>query len=224
MIKRTLFLSMTAFTLLAAPVMAENGQGRGGIPSNAGGGSYNVSAKQLDHVEFYSHPRQFQILDTRPTIRDLRQPERGPENIQFNLSNPGTLPGNTIIYQDNPSAVPAAGFRSGNPMVNAGGLAPANSMFTSNVPAKPIAAAGLPDGSRMGHLGPMSAPQLQSTKALAGRLNPGNPAKTSGPVPVLGYADTHQSGASSSGRTASASLVGRVLPNALIHRLDGGKK
>lgn len=221
MIKSALYLSIIG--LLSAPAMAENGQNRG-VPSNVGSGSYKISEKHLDRVKWHESPREFQIIDIRPTIRDFREPDQGAQMIQFNLKPLGSVPGNTIIYSDGPSNSAASPFPTGSPMVNTGGLAPANSMFASNVPARSIAGGNLPDGSRIGHLAPGGAPQHQAKKAVSGSLNPGLQTAFSKPTALLGYQDTHSSAASSSGLSVRADASGKILPGSLIGRLSPSKK
>lgn len=155
---------------IASPVNAQ---------SNAGGGSIKIDKKKLDKVEFYRSRPQIEILDESAIIKDRRTPNVEPDQIEFRLKPVGTQKGKTIIYEDPGTGGSGSPFSTSNPMVRTSGLAPAGSMFNSNIPGKPMVNTGsLPGGQSTGVHGPTGEAAM-GKKAVNAKLttasqNPGN--------------------------------------------------
>lgn len=178
--KKTFALSLLGLTVIAmsaasAPVFAQ-GNMQGHIKQN-----------ELQRSRFYNAPRQVQILDERPIIKDFREAPTSSPDIALPpgpQGRPGGYGGNGAgALGDVPSGVPGGGnplqlggpgvqpYRTQNPNMGAGQLPLPKSGFNreSNIPAGGIHPGGaLPEGT--------------TTNRLAGKMfSPKQPISLGGP-------------------------------------------
>lgn len=144
-------------------------------PADAQGNSVNAKAK--DKVRWYNAPREFQIIDDRPVIKDFREAPSSGQQIQL---PPGPQAfggmgggGGGAMGGDDGGTLPSGGmplggggqpaYRTGGPMDPMGGLPKADfGHRPSNIPA-----------GGMGPKGPL--PGGFTTNRLAGKMMPWSP-------------------------------------------------
>ena len=213
--KLVLSISLGLIALsVASPVLAQ---------SNVGGGSYKVNKNQLDKVKPYNAPRQIDIIDERPIIHNHLTPEQLPDTMEINATIPAPIPGKHVVVGGPSGGPSAAPYRTGNPNLNStNGLAPANDMYKSNIPARgPASASNLPDAKSTGVHGPTG--EAAMGKKVNARLN--TPINSgAGAIPqstvAKGYKDYKQGGGSSAPIQGTGTVTGKRLPpGALTKRL-----
>ncbi len=207
---------LCAFTV-AAPAMADG-------YATPGSGSIKINKDKLDKVEFNRSPLRLQVLDTRPIVSDLRTPERQPDTFEFRLQPLPAQPGSNTVYADPDRGGSAQmPFRRGLPMVNTSGLAPANSMFETNVPRHPVVSNNLPQGHGVPIAGPQGSfagpPRFGSQKILSGSLKPGQQQLSAVPVRTYG-SDYRNSAVSTSRQDVKTQVSGTIRQSPLIGRLQ----
>jgi len=166
--------ALVVLGLVSATVAAAN------LPACAQGGfQAKIHQNELQKAKFYNAPRQVQILDERPIIRDFREAPQGSPEIALPpgpSGRPGGYGGNGAgALGDIPSGGPGGGnpiqlggpgvqpYRSQNPNMQGGNLPLPKSGFLgpSNIPSGGIKPAGaLPEGNTTNRLsGKMFSPK-----------------------------------------------------------------
>lgn len=113
--KKSYLLLLTALLSSMSLAEAQQAQAQG----------FKIKKDQLDKVEYYKAPRQIQILNEGPRVRDFRQPEVNQNYIINVPPNPKAVTQTQVI---NAPGVQA----SGGTMMSVPNLAPAG--FGSNIP------------------------------------------------------------------------------------------
>jgi hypothetical protein len=138
----TILVSSVGLFTLAAPSMA---QGR-------------INKNALEKATFYQSPREVQIIDDRPVVRDFREAPSAPQSIDLPPGpqgfGGGSGGGGAGALGGGPgSSIPAGGMplggNQGYRSAPGGGLALPKSGFgrDTNIPARGMGHGGLPDGS-----------------------------------------------------------------------------
>jgi hypothetical protein len=174
-----------------------------------------VDPRSLEKAKFYEAPRQMQIIDDRPIVRDFREaPAAPPPPIEIPPGPASNGPGGNgagALGGGAPS-LPAGGLQMGNGSAPAyrgpsGGLGLPKSGFggPSNIPAGGPGGkyAGLPSTTQhtMGNIVPKNAPS-GGYAAPAGR-SLGNTPKAPAVASYGGYGQGQGSGVGNSSRTES---------------------
>lgn len=149
-------------------------------PSMAQG--FKIDQRKLDKTTFYSAPRQMQILDERPIIKDFREAPAAQQQIELppgpqgygggggggagalQGGGPGGGAGGAPMQMGGPVVQP----RTSNGMVPSAGALPRSGFGPSNIPARGILPKGpLADGTNtnrlMGKM--MTPPKAQGASA-----------------------------------------------------------
>ena len=154
-------------------------------PAQAQHGGFQVHQKKLDKANFYSAPRQMQILDERPIIKDFREAPASSPMIALPPGPQGAAGG----YGGNGAGalgdMPGGG--GGSAPVQIGG-APGQAPYRTSSPSSlPLPKSGFdrsPSNIPAGGLGPRNAlPSGQTTNRLMGKMMPptkAGPAYTAG--------------------------------------------
>lgn len=141
-------------------------------PSMAQG--FKIDQRKLDKTTFYSAPRQMQILDERPIIKDFREAPAAPQQIELppgpqgfgggggggagalQGGGPGGGGGSAPMQMGGPVVQP----RTSNGMVPSAGALPRSGFGPSNIPARGLGPKGpLADGTNTNRLmGKMMTP------------------------------------------------------------------
>ncbi len=150
-------------------------------PSMAQG--FKINQNKLDKTHFYSAPRQMQILDERPIIKDFREAPSAPQQIELPPGpqgygggggggagalaggGPGGGAGGAPLQMGGPVIQP----RTSNPMMPSMGTLPKTGFGQTNIPARGMGPKGpLADGTNTNRLmGKMMTPP-KSQGASAG--------------------------------------------------------
>lgn len=160
----------------------------------------HVNQKKLDKTTFYNAPRQFQILDERPIIKDFREAPVQPQSIELppgpagfgggGGGGAGALPGGGEGGGGGSAPIqlggPNQGYRSGSPMMPTAGSLPKSGFGPSNIPAR-----------GMGPKGPLG--DATSTNRLMGKMvtptkGPAAQARPGGMIPTIGRTAGNYSG------------------------------
>lgn len=151
------------------------------LPSSAQG--FKIDQKKLDKTTFYSAPRQMQILDERPIIRDFREAPSASQQIELPPGpngygggggngagalaggGPGGGAGGAPLQMGGPNQP----LRTSNGQMPSMGSLPKTGFGSSNIPARGMAPRGgaLPDATNtnrlMGKM--MNPPKSQGASA-----------------------------------------------------------
>ena len=190
-----------------------------------------VNPKSREKVRWYNAPREFQIIDDRPVVRDFREAPSSPSGFQL-PPGPGSAPGFTgggagAMGDDGGGTLPAGGMPigggGGQPAYKSdlgplGGLPKADfGHAQTNIPARGMGPKGpLPGGFSTGIHGkvmPFNKAQPQSASPAAGRRAAAAPSGPP-PVPVHSYSGGYgqpSGGYSSSGSSSSTNVHGTLL-------------
>jgi hypothetical protein len=129
-----------------------------------------VNKKALEKANWYSAPREFQIIDDRPVVKDFRE---GPQQAgTVDLGGPGGGAGSGAGGGGGGSGngnIPAGGLHFGKPSVRTVDDGLPKSGFGSNIPARGLsagAANSLPSGGLKSYTGSSKAPQAGSLPAV----------------------------------------------------------
>jgi hypothetical protein len=205
---KSLSLALTALTLAGAPALAQG---------------FKVDTKKLDQAKFYNAPREIQITDERPVVRDFRTGDPGPSTMEINLPPVVNGQGTHTVY-GSPSGNAGQGmapYRTTNQNMPNNMLAPASAMHQSNIGARPPLGAALPDGKNIGvHTkqavsGTMSPPRRNVATNNAAQSRP--VATTTVPKSYASYASPGNGSASNS-NVVQTNVAGKVT-SPLITRL-----
>lgn len=228
---RKLATYLTLATAAAATAVA--------VSSPASAQGFKIDQKKLDRATFYSSPRQFQILDERPIIKDFREAPSAPQQIELppgpqgfgsggGGGGAGALPGggpgggggSAPMQLGGPVIQP----RTSNPMMpNAAGALPKSGFGPSNIPARGMGPRGaLPDATSTNRLmGRMMTPvkkqglAVGAPRGLTPTRGPSN-GNYSGP-PVASYSGGYGTG-SGSGYGGSASSTTTSVRGSLLKK------
>jgi len=126
--------------LLASGILltwADSAQAQGYAQSNAG---VTIRKDALEKVKWYNAPREFQIIDPSPTVRDFRS---GPEE-----NGTVTIPIGPVgsLRNGKDASNPAGGLRVGTPQVRFLGSDLPNARLGSNINESRLKPGGLPSG------------------------------------------------------------------------------
>lgn len=198
----------------AIPVMASD-------PA-AGTGSYKIDKRHLDKVKPYNAPRQIDIINESPIIHNHLVPEQEPDTFEINVSAPPVQAGrHFVIGSPGAASGVAIPFRSRNPNLGSGFLAPASDMYRTNIPARLPISNNLPAGQSTGVHGPTGQAatgkrEAVATKGVSGRLDQAK--SNSGPLTANSYSD-YTNAQSAAGLTVRTNVQGSVKSNPLLNRL-----
>jgi hypothetical protein len=156
----TMLLSGLAALTLASPAKAQHAQ-QGGGP--------RVNSKALEKTTYYNAPREIQIIDDRPVVRDFREAPQNPQGIDLppgpgagGGGNPGGGGAGALDGGGGPANIPAGGLHIPGVGTDPGyrtpsglGLPPPKSGFgrDTNIPARGMGPRGaLPDATSTNRL------------------------------------------------------------------------
>lgn len=138
-----------------------------------------VNKKALEKANWYSSPREFQIIDDRPVVKDLREPSQPAGTVDLGSPAGGAQAGAN-------STIPAGGLHLGPPSVRAASDGLPRSAFGSNIPSGGLApAGGLPSAGTRSYASSLSAPaagRLPGAQSRSYVPFRGAPATLRGPV------------------------------------------
>ncbi len=171
---------------------------------------FKIKKDQLDKVEYYKAPRQIQILDNRPRIRDFREPE---VNQQYIINVP---PAPAAVAQTQVINVPGV-QGSGGTMMNVPNLP--QSGFGSNIPSGgTLKPGGLASGNStnrlLGTYKPPAAAKPTPAKLPVKSPRPGQILIAQPPTVMV--VPRPSSGAVSGGMNSSAEVHGTVQKRSLL--------
>lgn len=179
---------------------------------------FSIDKNHLDKVKPYQAPRQIDIIDNRPIVHNHLTPEQQPDYLQINTAFPAPIPGKCIPVQVGDPGAPQSAYRADNPNLNSThGLAPAGSMFQTNIAPRAPLSRLLPPGNSVGVHTPANAPQLAERKAVSARLDKGH---KDTPIIARGYTPYTEAGTSSNSNVIHADVIGK-LKSPLRSRLLG---
>ncbi|MGH9552695.1 MAG: hypothetical protein ACRD3W_25170 [Terriglobales bacterium] len=207
---------------LANPSYAQGGPGAG-----------RVNKQALEKADFYHAPRQIDIVDDRPVVRDFREAPQQPQSIELppapqGWGGSGYSPGGPGLGGGPGGTIPAGGMplggNQGYRTPGGGSLPlPKSGFGGSNIPARGMGPAGaLPTGDSTNRLmGKMLNPGVakgmgagpaRGMQPTAGRTN-GN----YGGPPVATYSGGYGNG-TGSGYGGSASRTDAMVRGSLLHK------
>lgn len=180
--------------------------------ANKGGAGFKVDRSTLQQAEFYNHPREYQILDIRPTLRDFRKPPQSVNVINIDAGPLNGSPGRQTNIGD-----PSGGSSGANaPFRNA------DTSFTtlpqSGFGSDPNAILSrpnvgpLPDGRSIGSHAPVTSQQVNGRMSPRERLN--QKQSTALAAQPLTYKNPygHSPSVSTGGSNVNTNATGRLLP------------
>ncbi|MDR3614249.1 MAG: hypothetical protein P4L53_11855 [Candidatus Obscuribacterales bacterium] len=198
------------------------------LPSSA---QQQMNAKSLSKATWHESPREIQILDERPVIRDFREAPSAPQNVQLPPGPQGFDPnggggGNGALGGGAPT-LPAGGLQLGNgkdpgyrtPAGGLGSLPKSGFGGPSNIPARGMAPRGALPGVTQGVVGNIMAkkPAVAAAAGPAGGMGAHPMARTAGNTAAApkvasygGYGQGAGNGVGSSSSTET-SLRGTLL-------------
>lgn len=133
---------------------------------------FKIDQKKLDKTHFYSAPRQMQILDERPIIKDFREAPSAPQHIELPPGPAGFGGGGGGGAGALPGGGPGGGAGSGPMQLGGPVMQPrtSNGMIPS-AGALPKSGFGGPSNIPARGMGPRGAlPDATSTNRLMGRM------------------------------------------------------
>jgi len=173
-----------------------------------------VRMKAMEKASFYTAPREIQILDDRPTVRDFREAPQSEQSIDL---PPGPNSGSRGAG-DLPATLPAGGMSLGRPQqgyrLPSGDAAtlPRSGFGQTNIPARgmgPVAA--LPDGATTNRLMDHVRPPRGALIVSAPRLTHSGGGYVA-PAPVAqSYGNSYGSSFGSSSNRMEALVRGSLL-------------
>jgi hypothetical protein len=162
-----------------------------------------VRQDAMERSRFYNAPREIQILDERPVVRDFREAPSAVPSFQL---PPGPQGGGNVLPQ------------GGLPLGNAGFRTPQSSSpiglpradfghAQSNIPSSLGAPRGLPKGTQTGVMGNLPAPKLGARPAPPMARNPvaAAPVRQAAPQQMMSYGPGYGSAPSVGSANASRS-------------------
>ena len=177
-------------------------------------GSYKVQKNALQKADWNVTPLEYQILDTRPTVRDFRTPDVEPDKMVFDLSPLQSVPGKTIRMGGGSGNGGGSPFKSAPnhlmslPRVGFGSEA--------NAPLQHVNTGHLPDGRSIGSHAPVTSQQSVRGE-LNKRLETASTPVASKAQPALSYGTykTQPTGSTSTANirvdaNATGKLLGRL--------------
>lgn len=190
-----------------------------------------VNQKARQKATWYNAPREFQIIDERPTIRDFRE---APASAQMMDLPPGPGAGGGAGGGDGPGSMPgggptlpAGGLQLGGggpsyrtPVDPLGALPKSGFGRETNIPARGMAPRGaLPSGFTTGvHANLMPSAKTASGPGMAaGNRGAARPAKAA--TPAATYGGNYRAASSGAGGGGSVSTN---VQGVLMNRLKGG--
>lgn len=199
----------------------------------------NVKAK--DKVHWYNAPREFQIIDDRPIIKDFREAPSGPQQIQLPPApqgfggvggggggamgnDGGSMPSGGMPMQ---GSMPGGGYRTDSPMTgNALPLPNARGMGAggSNIPSRGMGPKGpLPGGFTTGIQGKIQPWAKPMAGAGAGAGRPGGMGRPSASGAVNVPTASSYGGGYGSGGGSSSGSGQSTSTNVHAYLLNRGK-
>ena len=152
----TILLSGVAALTLASPANAQKAQGPG------------INSKALEKTTFYNAPREIQIIDDRPVVRDFREAPQNPQGIDLppgpgaGGGNPGGGGAGALDGGGGPANIPAGGLHIPGVGTDPGYRTPPGSTVPipksgfgrdTNIPARGMGPReALPDGTNTNRL------------------------------------------------------------------------
>lgn len=196
----------TAITLLMSCLLTHSAQAQS---------AHGISKKSTEPATWYEAPRQFQIIDDSPVVRDFREAPQNPGSIDLPGAPGGTSGGHGAgalgaLSGGSPS-IPAGGlhlpgngpgYRTGQSSMPGLGTLPKSGFGGSNIPARGLGPRGLlPSGNTQNVIGKlMSEPRPLPAVAPAAKAMVAHPtvavARPAGPT-VASYGGGYDSGAGS---------------------------
>ncbi|HEY9791803.1 MAG TPA: hypothetical protein V6D22_15470 [Candidatus Obscuribacterales bacterium] len=144
-----------------------------------------VNANAMEKSHWYSAPREIQIINEEPVVRDFREAPTAPRSIDLpngpsgnsglvNGMHVGGGPGYRTPYSSNPVGLPKADFGHAS----------------SNIPASLMSPRkGLPNGTSARQMSaPISAPKFAKSPAAPSPVHTAAPVRPAAPVSVMTYA------------------------------------
>jgi len=199
------------------------------LPSSAQ--QQRVDQKALEKTHWHENPREIQIIDERPVIRDFREAPAANQSIELPPGPQGLNPnggggGGGALGGGAPS-LPSGGLQLGNgkdpgyrtPQGGLGTLPKSGFGGPSNIPARGMAPRGALPGVTQGVIGNIMAkkPAVAASAGPAGGMSGRPMARTSGNTPTApkvasygGYGQGAGNGVGSSNSTET-SLRGTLL-------------
>jgi hypothetical protein len=168
-----------------------------------------VRQDAMERSRFYNAPREIQILDERPVVRDFREAPSAVPSFQL---PPGPQGAGNLV----PAGGGNAGFRtpqSSSPI----GLPRADfGHAQSNIPSSLGAPRGLPKGTQTGVMGNLPTPKMGGRPAAPMARNPvaTAPARPAAPQQMMSYGPGYGSApsvGSSNASRSTQSLRGNLL-------------
>lgn len=172
-----------------------------------------IKKDSLEKTRWHNAPREFQIIDDRPIIRDFREAPQEAGTIELppgpQASGAGGGGGGAMSI---PSSLPAGGLQLGGP--NQGfrnapsglGSLPKSGFSGTNIPARGFAPKGLQNGNSTNRLMGKMMPQGNGAGAGAprGMSSPSGRSAGYSPAPAASYSGGYGSGSgNASGGSAS---------------------
>jgi hypothetical protein len=211
--------------------------------ANAQQGATSISPKARSQAKWYNAPREIQIIDERPVVRDFREPPQAANPIELppgpgahrgqygggggalGDDGSGTLPGNGTPIGGGPDR----GYRTPEEM-NPNSVPLEKTGFNrmpTNIPAAGMGPKGpLPGGYTTGIMGKVAAPKypngLPASPLVGHRANPnGGPAAK--PTPVYSYSPGASYGngvGTATGAGGANTAVTGKLMNRLLNKVQ----
>lgn len=218
--KKSGFLFLLALTTLLNAPAAHADQ------YSNGGSGFKFQKETLQPANFYVHPREYQIIDRRPTVVDTRRPDAEPNVINLDIGPLQSRPGST-------TTVGGGGAQPGNalfkgPSAELQSLPQVRFGSEPNFDANRFANKNLPNGTTVGT-------HTNTQTALAGKISPRDrlqhaqaqqmTGQRAQPA-VLNYNNTNQAAANSAGsRSEQTNVSGQIVggKSSMINRLMHNK-
>ncbi len=182
----------------------------------------NTDVKEKSH--WYNAPREVQIIDNRPVVRDFREPDQKPGQIEL-PSGPPAVDGSTIPSGGLPlgGGAGSKGYRT--PVDPLGDLPNARGFGGTNIPARGVGPRGvLPNGtSSRSAIGKLLTPQTPSgayAGPIKGISKPSGHTLGNTTAPSIasygGYGTGNGSGVGASSSRTEASVHGVLKRGSLL--------
>jgi hypothetical protein len=166
--------------------------------ASAQGGGMRIQKDALQKANWHTAPREFQIIDDRPIIKDFREaPQKADNTIELPIGPAGSGAG--ALRTSDSMNLPKAGFGQ-----------------ASNMPARGLGPGHLLPGIGHSNLGNMMSPAKAASTGAPARRMVSAPVKSSGngSTPIASYGGYGTGGGSSYGgnsSSSSASVRGTLL-------------
>ncbi len=148
-------------------------------------GGFKIQKNKLDKVQYYHSPREMQILDERPFIKDFREAPSAPEMVPLPPGPKGSMGGYGGNGGGAAGDIPSGGGDGGAPVQMRGGGPAYRNGSPQSAGSLPLPKSGFGRDTNIpaGGMGPKVAlPDGTNTNRLAGRMM--TPKQQTGPAGV----------------------------------------